>query len=157
NANNTSHHLQIKQVEAAAPVLMLEVQSFPARSAGDLEKAVLAAVQGGAEAIITMDDALIQVHRQRIIALAMQARLPVVGEFRLQVVAGALLSYGPSQTDLWRRAASYVDKILRGARAADLPVEQPTTFELVINLGTAKALGLAIPPTLRTLADELIE
>jgi putative ABC transport system substrate-binding protein len=87
----------------------------------------------------------------------MGQRLPVMAEFRPITEAGGLMSYGPNQVDMWRRAAAYVDKILRGAKPADLPVEQPTNFELVINLKTAKALGIEVPPTLIARADEVIE
>jgi putative ABC transport system substrate-binding protein len=109
------------------------------------------------DAVLTMDDPLIQFHRARIVELAMAHKLPVIGEFRPIVIAGALMSYGPNQIDMWRRAASFVDKIFKGAKPADLPVEQPTKFELVINLKTAKALGLTIPDRLLALADEVIE
>jgi len=104
-----------------------------------------------------MDDPLILSHRVRIVALATQHRLPVVGEFRVSSAAGAVMNYGPSQPDMWRRAATYVDKIFKGAKPADLPVQQPTKFELAINLKTAKALGLEVPPTLLARADEVIE
>ncbi len=157
NAGNASHKLQLKEMEAAARALGLQIQSLPAHTVDDLEEALLGATRSGAEAIITMDDALIQVRRQQIVALATEKRLPVVGEFRLLALAGALLSYGPSQTHLWRRAASYVDKIFKGARPADLPVEQPTRFELIINLKTAKALGIRISSALLARADEVIE
>jgi putative ABC transport system substrate-binding protein len=93
----------------------------------------------------------------RIIALATQDRLPVIGEFRALSMAGAVMNYGPSQTDMWRRAATYVDKIFKGAKPAELPVEQPTKFELMINLKAAKVLGLTMPPALLTRADEVIE
>ena len=102
-------------------------------------------------------DPMLGSYRTRIAELAMKSRLPSMHTNRPHVEAGGLMSYGPSFTDLWRRAAVYVDKILRGTQPADLPVEQPTKFELVINLKTAKALGLTIPPKLLTRADEVIE
>ena len=96
-------------------------------------------------------------NRARIVDLATRQRLPVMGEFRLLTEAGALLSYSPSPAAMWWQAATYVDKILKGAKPADLPVEQPTKYELVINLKTAKALGLEVPPSLLARADEVIE
>jgi putative ABC transport system substrate-binding protein len=106
---------------------------------------------------MTLDDPVVQSQRLRIIEFAMRHRLPVMGEFKVNADAGALMSYGPNQLDMWRRSAIYVDKILNGAKPADLPIEQPTKFEFVINLKTAKALGLEIPPLLLTRADEVIE
>ena len=104
-----------------------------------------------------MVDALVAANRTRIITLALGARLPTIFNTRDYVQAGGLMSYGPNFADLFRRTADLVDKILRGAKPADLPVEQPTKFELVINLKTAKALGLTVPPTLLSRADEVIE
>ena len=157
NSNNPSHPLQVKEVERAASVLGIQLQSLPVADAIDLEKALQAAVQTGAEALITIDDLLIIGHRVRTLDLAMRRRLPVMGEFKPLAAAGALMSYAPDQIDMWRRAAGYVDRILKGAKPADLPVEQPTKFELVINLKTAKALGLEVPPSLLARADEVIE
>ena len=96
-------------------------------------------------------------HRVRINILAVGARLPTLVPFRAFVEAGGLMSYGPSQPEVWRRAADYVDKILRGAKVAEIPVEQPTKFDLLINLTTAKALGITVPDTLLARADEVIE
>jgi putative tryptophan/tyrosine transport system substrate-binding protein len=109
------------------------------------------------QAIVTMDDPLVQSQRGSIAAFAIRQRLPVMGEHGPVPEAGGLMSYGPNPIDMWRRAAAFVDKILRGAKPADLPVEQPTTFELVINLKTAKAIGLEVPNSLQLLADEVIE
>jgi putative ABC transport system substrate-binding protein len=102
-------------------------------------------------------DPLLFTHRLRINTLALGVRLPTMYTLREYVEASGLISYGPNWSDLWRRAADYVDKILRGAKPADLPVEQPTRFDLIINLTTAKALGLTIPPMLLSRADEVIE
>ena len=157
NGNNASHRLQLMEMEAAAPVLGLQLQSLPARDAGEIETGFAAAVQAGAEAVITMDDLLILFHRPRIVELAMRQKIPVMGEFRAFAEAGALLSYAPSPAAMWRRAASYIDKIFKGAKPTDLPVEQPTKFELVVNLKTAKALGLKIPELFLQRADEVIE
>jgi putative tryptophan/tyrosine transport system substrate-binding protein len=157
NANNASNRLQVKDIETGARLLGVQIQSVGVRDTSDIEKDLLAAAQSRAEALITMDDLLIQFNRARIIEIAMQQRLPVVSEFRPLTEAGALMSYGPSLVSMWLRTAVYVDKIFRGAKPADLPVEQPTRFELLLNLKTAKALGLTLPPSLLALADEVIE
>jgi putative ABC transport system substrate-binding protein len=157
NPKNASHPLQVKEVERAAPVLGIQLQSLPVSDAIDLEKALETAAQAGAEALITMDDFLIIGHRVRIVDLAMRRRLPVMGEFKPLASAGALMSYSPDQIDMWRRAAGYVDKIFKGAKPADLPVEQPIKFELIVNLKSAKALGLRIPESFLVRADEVIE
>ena len=157
NADADGHRLQLKEMEPAAAVLGFTLQSLQSGMAKEIDAGFGAAFQANAQAVVTMDDPLILSHRVRIVALATQHHLPVVGEFRVLSAAGAVMNYGPSQPDMWRRAATYVDKILKGARPADLPVEQPTKFELVINLKTAKALGLVIPPALLARADEVIE
>jgi putative ABC transport system substrate-binding protein len=115
--------------------------------------------RAGVDAVIVVEDALLlSSQRGRVVAdLAAKSRLPVMYAWRDWVVAGCLMSYGPSQLDTYRRAATYVDKILKGAKPADLPVEQPIKFELVINLKTAQALGLTIPPSLLLQADEVIK
>jgi putative ABC transport system substrate-binding protein len=104
-----------------------------------------------------MPDPVMFIHRLRINTLALGARLPTMHSLREYVEASGLISYGPSWSDQWRRAADYIDKILRGAKPADLPVQQPTKFDLIINLTTAQALGLTVPPTLLARADEVIE
>ena len=114
-------------------------------------------LKGRAEALYVCSDPLVFTNRIRINTLALAARLPTMHGLREQVEAGALMSYGANFPDLFRRAADYVDKILRGAKPSDLPVEQPTKFDLVINLTTAKALGLTMPPALLARADEVIE
>src|SRR5262249_21989286 len=110
----------------------------------------------GADALLLLPNILFGMHERRIAELALQYRLPAIFWRRDFVEAGGLMTYGPRMPDLWRRAATLVDKILKGAKPADLPVEQPMTFELVINLKTAQALGITIPPTLLMLADEVI-
>ena len=157
NGNSLGHRLQVNEMEQAAPVLDLTLHSVGIRTVNDIDEGFGSAKRAGVQAIVTMEDPFIQFHRSRIVDLAMQQRLPVVGEFRPIVVAGGLMSYGPNQIDMWRRAATYVDKIFKGARASDLPVELPVKFELVVNLKTAKALGLTVPPTLLSRADEVIE
>ena len=110
-----------------------------------------------AQALVTMDDPMIQSRRAAIAEFGIRQKIPVMGEFRAMADAGGLMSYGPNQVDLWRRTAAYVDRIFKGAKPADLPVEQPTKFELTINLKTAKALGLTVPLSLLGRADEVIE
>jgi putative ABC transport system substrate-binding protein len=130
---------------------------FEARNVADLDRAFTAIVDARADAAITFSDTLTYNSANQVAELAARNRLPLMSPFHEVASAGGLMSYGPSVPDLFRRAAGYVDKILRGAKPADLPVEQPTKFELVINLKTAKALGLNIPMALQQRADELIE
>ena len=122
-----------------------------------MEEAFEKGTNAGVQALIVLTDAVLYSQRGRIVALAAANRLPAMYFFREFVQEGGLMSYAPSDTDLFRRAAAYVDKILRGTKPGDLPVEQPTKFEFVINLKTAKALGLDVPPTLLARADEVIE
>jgi putative ABC transport system substrate-binding protein len=157
NANASGHRLQLKEMEPAAAKLGLTLQSLALQTANDIDEALRTAVQANAQAIITMDDPLIQSQRDRIVEFALRQRLPVMGEFRPMTEAGAVMSYGPDQIDMWKHAAVFVDKIFNGAKPADLPVERPTKFELVINLKTAKAIGLALPSTLLVAADGVIE
>ena len=157
NGNASGHALQLKEMEAAAKTLALLLQPLAVRTASDVEGALHAATQAKAQAIITMDDPMILSQRVRIAEFGLQQFMPVIGEFRPTTQAGALMNYGPNPIDLWKRAAGFVDRIFNGAKPADLPVEQPTKFELVINLKTAKALGLTIPPALLAVADEVIE
>lgn len=118
---------------------------------------MLAAAKARADAIFASSDAIQTTHRAHVAALAIQHKLPLSAEFKIVASAGALFTYGPSVADLWRRAGGYVDRILKGEQPGQLPVQQPTTFELVINLRTAKALGLTVPPTVLARADEVIE
>jgi len=157
NANAAGHRLQLKEMEPSAATLGLSLLSLPVQKADDTDSALRAATDAGAQAIITMDDPLILTQRARIVAFALKQHLPVMGEFRLMTEAGGLMSYGPNQIEMWKHAATFVDKILNGTSPADLPVEQPTKFELVINLKTAKVLGLIMPHTLIVAADEVIE
>jgi len=157
NPNNASVVLKFKEIEAAAKSLNIQVRSMPIREANDIESVLQPAELDNAEAVITTEDALQIAHRSRIIDLARQHKVPVASEFGIFARSGSLMSYGPSILDLWRRAGGYVDKILKGAKPADLPVEQPTRFELVLNLKSAKALGLTISRELQTRADEVIE
>ena len=148
--------LEMRQVQKTARKLGLDVVTLEIRQTEDIAPG-LDALKGHAEALYVVADPLINANRLRINTLAQAARLPTITSVREYVEAGALMSYGPNIPDLFRRAAEYVDKILRGAKAAELPVEQPTKFELVINLKTAKALGLTIPESFLLRADKVIE
>ena len=145
------------EIEAAAPLLGMQPSKAPVRTAGEIETAIPAlarALNGGAYVLASPAT---DVHGELIATLAKRHRLPVVHEFRYFAEVGGLASYGPDDRDLSRRAASYVDRILRGEKPRDLPVQLPTKFQLVINLKTAKALGLEIPPGILAIADEVIE
>jgi len=157
NPRNASLVLQVKEAEAAAQIIGLELQLLPVQDVRDLEPSIKAAAEGRANAIITTSDNIQVIQRAQIVNLAMGYQIPVIAEYREIAEAGALLSYGPSRQDSWLRAAAYVDKILDGAKAADLPIEQPSRFELVINLKSARNLSLEISPYLLSRADEVIE
>ena len=156
NSGNATNVIEMNEVQSAARTLGIEVVAPEIRRREDIASA-FEALKGRAEAIYVASDPLLNSNRVRIATLALGLRLPAQYTFREYVEAGGLMSYGPSFPDLFRRAAEYVDKILRGAKPTDLPVEQPTKFDLVINLTTAKALGLKIPSTLLARADEVIE
>jgi putative ABC transport system substrate-binding protein len=156
NVGNPATVLELGEVQAAARTLGLEVATFEIRRTEDIAPAIEAA-KSGADALYVAGDALLNVNRVRINILAAGVRLPTMFIQREFVEAGGLMSYGPNFPDLFRRAADFVDKILRGAKPADLPVEQPTKFDLVINLTTAKALRLKIPESFLLRADEVIE
>jgi len=156
NVDSTNAVLEMKEVEAAARALQLEILPLEIRRADEITPA-LEVVKGRAQALYVSLDPIMNAHRVRINILAVGARLPTLVPFRAFVQAGGLMSYAPSQPEVFRRAADYVDKILRGAQAAEIPVEQPTKFDFLINLTTATALGLTIPPSLLARADEVIE
>ena len=156
NVGNPAVVLEMGEVQVAAATLGLEVHRLEIRHAQDLIPA-FEALKGRSEALYVCSDALINTNRIRINILAVAARLPTMYGSRDYVEAGGLMSYGVSYPDRFRRAADYVDKILRGAKAGDIPVEQPTKFDLIINLTTAKALGLTVPQSLLARADEVIE
>jgi len=148
--------LEMDEAQVAARTLGLEVATLEIRRAEDIVPA-FEALRGRADALYICTDSVLSANRIRINTLANVARLPTITGVREFVEAGSLMSYGPYFPDLFRRAAAYVDKILRGAKPGDLPVEQPTSFDFVINVTTAKALGLTVPPTLLARADEVIE
>ena len=138
-------------------MLKVEVNPVNVRDDDEIERGINAFVGGSNDGLIVTVGTLATIHRDRIIALAARHRLPAVYPYRFFVTSGGLISYGPNQTDQYRHAAGYVDRILKGEKPADLPVQAPTKFELVINLKTAKALGLDIPTTVLARADEVIE
>jgi putative ABC transport system substrate-binding protein len=146
----------LKEAEVAARALGVRLQFVEARGPADIDRAFSDMTRARAGALTVLPSGMFNNERRRLVDLATKNRLPAVYSWREFVDAGGLMSYGVDLADLWRRAATYVDKILKGAKPADLPVEQPTKFELVINLKTAKALGLTIPPSLLQRADEVI-
>jgi putative ABC transport system substrate-binding protein len=157
NPDTPSHPPGLKALEESARTLRVQLQAVVARTGADLEGALSAMARAHAQAVLVLGLGIYQAERQRLAELATKYRLPTMFHERDHVEAGGLMSYGADFGDLVRRGAIYVDKILRGAKPGDLPVEQPTKFELVINLKTAKALGLTIPPSLLSRADEVIQ
>jgi putative ABC transport system substrate-binding protein len=158
NAAHPYYASVMDNLTGAARALGLQLHVVELRSAEELDTAFVAMTREGADALIEVgDQALMDGLRGRVADLAAKSRLPAMYDWKMYVDAGGLMSYGPSVSDIFRRAATYVDKILKGAKPADLPVEQPTKFELVINLKTAKALGITMPPSLLLLADEVIQ
>ncbi len=151
-----AHHY-LSFMETAAPAFGVTARAVPVRTVGEMEAEVEAHAREADGALIALPDGFTLNNRAPLIALAARYRLPVIYSFRIQVLDGGLLSYGPVTVDLYRRAASYVDRILKGEKPGELPVQAPTKYELVINLKTAKALGLDVPPTLLARADEVIE
>jgi putative tryptophan/tyrosine transport system substrate-binding protein len=156
NITSSIGRLEMREVQAAARTVGLEVTTLEIRRAEDIAPAIQA-LNGGADALYVVTEPLVNTNRVQINTLALGARLPTLHGQKPYVEAGGLMSYGSNIPDLFRRAADYVDKILRGARPADLPIEQPIQFDLVINLRTARALGLTLPGTLLARADEVIE
>ena len=157
NPANPGNVLALKAMKTAAPPLGFKLYPVAIRDVSDFEPAFAAVAHDVPDALVMIWDSLLLTHARRIADFAIEKRLPTMCAVRGYVDAGALMSYGTSLPDQWRRAATYVDKILKGAKPADLPVERASRFELVINLKTAKALGLTIPPSLLLRADQLIE
>ena len=146
-----------RETERASRQLGMRLQPLGVRGPDELQKAFEAAKKERAGALLVIEDLVMASHRTRILDLAKKSRLPTASLYREFAEAGGMLSYGPNLPDLFRRAATYVDKILKGRKPADLPVEQPTRFELMINMRTAKALGLTFPPTILIRADHVIQ
>jgi putative tryptophan/tyrosine transport system substrate-binding protein len=157
NPANSSNVLEFKAMEAAARALGLKLQSLEVRVRQDFRSAFAAAARDRSSALIVLRDPLIDSEHFQILDFAIDKRLPLIHGESQFVEAGGLMSYGPSRIELFRRAANYVDKILKGAKPAELPVEQPTKFELIINLKTVKQIGMTIPPNVLVRADRVIK
>jgi len=157
NPDNAYHQLAIREVNVAARSLGVQLQLLEARGPNEFDGAFAAMAKERVGALLVLSDAIFGSHRTRLADLAARSRLPAAFGVRDDVEAGGLMSYGPSILDSYRQAATYVDRILRGAKPAELPVERPTKFELVINMKTAKALGLTIPQSVLLRADHVIE
>jgi len=157
NPSDATLKSMLAETEVAARASGVQLQRLQAQGPNDLDRAFATMSRERVDGLILLPSAMFSSERRRIADLAAKNRLPTMFFFREFVEAGGFVSYGPSFVELWRRAATYVDRILKGAKPADLPVEQPTKFELVINLKTAKALGLTIPPPLLLRADEIIQ
>jgi len=157
NPTNPETARRLKELEGAAQALRVNLHVLEARERQQIDDAFTVMAREQAEALLVLTDPMFLAQRERIVALTAKHRLPGISFFREFAEGGGLLSYGPRLADMYRRAATFVDKILKGAKPGDLPVEQPTKFELVINLKTAKALGLTIPQSLLVRADEIIQ
>jgi len=148
---------QFAVIQSVAQLHRMEITPIDVRDVGEMERAVTAFARGANDGLIVTTSTLAQVHRDPITALAARHRLPAVYPYRFFITTGGLISYGPDTIDPFRRAASYVDRILKGEKPGDLPVQAPSKYEMVLNLKTAKALGLTIPETLLATADEVIQ
>ena len=157
NPEDRNKPWEYKQSQQAAEKLKLTVRAYEARSSIEIDEAFTRIVDDNTQAVIIFADVLTVAHQKKLADLALANKLPAMFGFRELTEMGGLVSYGSSLPEMWRRAASYVDKILKGSSPGDLPIEQPTRFELVVNLKTAKTLGLEIPPNILARADEVIE
>jgi putative tryptophan/tyrosine transport system substrate-binding protein len=157
NPTNRSSVERLSEMESVAPSLGLRVMSHVVKKSADIDDAFVAVTRAHVAAVVIMADPLVVGEKAHVVKAAAAHRVPAIYGFREFVDAGGLMSYGANLADLWRRAATYVDRILKGAKPADLPVEEPRKFELIINLKTAKALGLTIPPSLLLRADQVID
>jgi putative ABC transport system substrate-binding protein len=156
NSEDRGMTLISKQIQAAAPPLGLTIQTLGVRHPNDLDSALVKMSQDRPDALFTIADRLTALHEKQLLDFAVKNKLPTMCEDEVFVTAGWLMAYGPDRPGFWRRAATYVDKILKGAKPAELPVEQPTKFEFVVNLKTAKQIGLTIPPNVLARADRVI-
>jgi putative ABC transport system substrate-binding protein len=157
NPANPGQPVAVRDLKIAGQTLGLQLLFLETRGPNEFERAFTAVARERAGAMFVIADSLFGLYRTELVTLAAKSRVPTVYGGREHVDAGGLMSYGPSAPAAWRRAAVFVDQILKGAKPADLPVEQPTKFDLVINLKTAKALGLTMPPSLLARADQIIE
>jgi ABC-type uncharacterized transport system, periplasmic component len=157
NEANSGHALNVREMERAGPPLGLQVYLLGLKRADELPAVLQTAIKVQAGALFVIDDLVISSFQTRILDFASKNKLPVISQFREFTDAGGLMAYGPGNDEMFRRAAVYIDKILKGGKPSDVPVERPTRFNLIINLKTAKALGLTVPPTLLARADEVIE
>ena len=156
NGGYSSSLSEVREVAAPAQRLGIGVVPLEIRRSEDVVSAI-DATRGRVEALYVVSEPLVSANRMRINTMALGLQMPTMHAFREYVETGGLMSYGPNLTDMWRRSADYVDKILRGTNASEIPVEQPTKFDLILNLTTAKALGLTVPPTVLAQANEVIE
>jgi len=157
NPANPSHPNQLKDLQAAAPAFGMAILALEIREASDIDNAFGTIAKERPAALLLLGDVLLSTHQRRIAEFALKSRLPAMYTVRAFVDAGGLIAYGTNFAVMWRRAATYVDKILKGAKPADLPIEQATNFDLMINLKTAKALGLTIPPSVMLRVNQVIE
>jgi putative ABC transport system substrate-binding protein len=157
NPANAAYTIQTRETQAAGKTLALQVDIFEARDPGDFDSAFSAMAGKGDGAALLLSDPMFNAHRERIAGIAIKKRMPAISEFKEFVQAGGLMSYGTNIVEVYRRIAVYVDKILKGAKPADLPVEQPTNFDFLINLNTAKRIGVTIPPNVLARADKVIK
>ena len=157
NLTNPGTAGALKDLEGAARALRVKLHVLEARERQAIDAAFVAMARERAQALVVTTDPMFEAQRERIVDLAATHRLPAIYDFPQFTEAGGLLSYGTNNADMYRRLATYVDKILKGAKPGDLPIEQPTTFEFVINLKTAKALGLTVPPSILLQADQVIQ
>jgi putative tryptophan/tyrosine transport system substrate-binding protein len=157
NPANPNYRIQLQETQAAAKQLELQVLSLEARNPNDIESVFSSVVEKSVGGLLVLSDPMLNANRERIAALAIKSRLPAIYEFKEFVEAGGLMSYGTNIVAVYRRLGIYIDRIFRGAKPAELPVEQPTSFEFVINLKTAKQIGVTIPPNVLARADKVIK